>query len=91
MIELKNDFVNIQWKRSSSTDIEKYVLYRRQKLDTSYTWIAIDTLDRSSLEYTDMKPPFGTSVQYSLIALDDFKNASVRSNEVQIKIPFSKK
>ena len=90
LIELKNDFVNIQWKKSSSSDIEKYVLYRRQKLDTSYTWIAIDTLDRSSLDYTDMKPPFGTSVQYSLIALDDFKNASVRSNEVQIKVPFPK-
>ena len=87
---LKDESVYLQWKRSSSSDVEKYILYRRHKMDTSYTWIGLDTLDSEALEYTDRTPPTGSTVQYALKAVDDFNNASPLSNEVQVSVPFPK-
>lgn len=87
-IELVDESVYLDWKKSSSNDVEKYLVYRRFLSDTSQLWSLIDSVDMATLTYTDKSITFGGYVQYTVKAVDDFGNMSEFSKEVQVRVPF---
>ncbi len=88
MTEYEDEQVVLRWKKSSSNDVEKYIVYRRNSLDSIGHWIPLDTLTSEVLEYMDATALIGGMVQYAVKAVDDFNNESEYSKESQISISF---
>jgi len=82
--------VYLHWKKSSASDIEQYIVFRKNNADTIVKWIAIDTLTKFELEYYDINFPHNTQLDYAIKAVDDFNNISEFSNVIPINIPFPK-
>ncbi len=87
---LEDESIYLQWKRSSATDVEKYVVFRKIIGDSIEDWTVLDTLDKENLEYNDWNYPHDRQVEYAIKAIDDFDNVSVLSNSLPIKTPFPK-
>lgn len=85
---LEDQSVFLQWKRSSATDVEKYIIYRKIIADTIQNWVVLDTVSKNLLEYNDGNFPEDTQLEYAIKAVDDFDNVSLISNVIPIKTPF---
>ncbi|MBK9962564.1 MAG: fibronectin type III domain-containing protein [Saprospiraceae bacterium] len=83
--------VNLSWKQSSASDVEKYFVYRKNIKDSLSTWKLIDSTSKDVIEYNDNQYPYDTQVGYSIRASDDFSNISEFSNSIPVNIPFPKK
>jgi uncharacterized protein len=85
---IEDEMVYLQWKRSSASDVEKYIIYRKIIGDSTQHWIVLDTVSNNNLEYYDGNFPDDTALEYAIKAMDDFNNESLISNAIPIKTPF---
>lgn len=87
---VNNEVVQLSWKKSSSSDVVKYLIYRKIPSDSLAIWTLIDSVDKDVLQYNDKVSTFGENLNYALIAVDDFNNRSDYSNSGQVFVPFPK-
>jgi len=87
-INLISEQVEVSWKKSSSLDVVKYLIYRKIPSDSLPVWVLFDSVEKEILQFSDKNGPFGREVQYAVKAADDFGNQSEYSNTVQLYVPF---
>jgi hypothetical protein len=87
-VELKEDNIVINWNKSSSADVEKYLLFSRNPGDSITDWILIDSVGKDIENYTTTSELYAGQMMYSVKAVDDFDNQSGYSNSGQVFIPF---
>lgn len=78
--------VFIQWHHSSSNDVVKELLFRREEKEKQWVLIAIsDSVNRLN-KYNDKQLIKGKTYFYTLVAVDDSKLESEPENEVSAKM-----
>ena len=66
--------ITLYWNRSKSTDVAKYIIYRRT---TSPVWVLIATLPNTATNYTDAGlNTYRNTYEYKMLALDSCGNLS---------------
>ncbi|MCD9015823.1 fibronectin type III domain-containing protein [Parachryseolinea silvisoli] len=73
--------VKLNWKKSSSTDAVKVILYRREGVGA---WTSYAEVPKDSVSYTDTRVTYKASYTYKLVAVDDAGNTSVPSPEARL-------
>ncbi|RLD82825.1 MAG: hypothetical protein DRJ10_04625, partial [Bacteroidetes bacterium] len=76
------DGVNLNWINSSSKDVVKYVLYRKEKGKQKWATIAVFHVTDSINSYTDTQITVNMLYEYTMIALDESDNESLHSKSV---------
>ncbi len=75
--------VYFAWARSSSKDVSKQIIYRREK---EKEWQAYKELDNTINEFTDNQINKEKIYEYSLVAIDDAGLASENSKPLVIRV-----
>jgi len=87
-VAVKNDNVEITWKKSGSHDVEKYLIFSRSPADSLSGWIVVDSVAKEVITYRTQSDLYDGNVQYAVKAVDDYGNQSDYSNTGQVYIPF---
>lgn len=81
-----NGGVVIKWVNSSSSDVNRHVIYRALKNSSDYTNIHLSMNNDSITQtFTDRRVKSGKIYSYYVVAYDEFNNVSERSNIVHGK------
>jgi len=88
-VVVNDDKVEISWKKSGSSDVEKYLIFGRNAADSLTSWVMIDSVTREILTYRTPSDMYGDRLQFVVKAVDDYGNQSDYSNAGQILLPFS--
>jgi len=81
---LRDNFVVLTWKASTTKDIDGYKIFRSDKKDTGFLKAGEVTKDK--LEFTDKSPTSGKTLYYQVRAYKTNKQ-SVSSNTASIDVP----
>ncbi|MBT2160031.1 fibronectin type III domain-containing protein [Zobellia barbeyronii] len=81
--EVKEDTVLLKWTKSSSENIVKYVLYRKELTNTLWENV-FETNDVDVLDYNDTNTLPNTKYLYSLVAVNNFNVESNPSPPISI-------
>lgn len=73
-VKVGEDFVELEFALSKSSDVKQQILYR--KLDLKDEWMQLAVLQNDQKEYIDKEVEKGTKYYYSLQAIDDSENKS---------------
>lgn len=73
-VKVGEDFVQLEFALSKSSDVKQQLLYR--KLDLKDEWMQLAVLQNDQKEYIDKEVEKGTKYYYSLQAIDDSDNKS---------------
>lgn len=87
-VEVKDENVVINWKKSGSADVEKYLLYSRNPDDSLANWVLIDSVGKDIVSYLTKSDLYEGQMMYAVKAVDDFGNQSAYSNPRQIFLSF---
>lgn len=85
---VKKDMVEIQWQKSSSRDVVKYLVYFKNQADSLAAWTLLDSVAVDTLKYVTPAAFSDAQLQFAVKAADDFNNQSTYSNPGQVYIPF---
>ena len=75
--------VYLQWYLSSSTDVEKQVLSRKEQ---DKDWVILTDFDAATTSFTDKDVAKNKMYEYSICAIDDAKLKSPSSAAVKVKV-----
>ncbi|ELR73220.1 hypothetical protein C900_05269 [Fulvivirga imtechensis AK7] len=81
-VEASSEGITIKWTGSSSTDVSKLILYRRQARTDN--WAIIADLAATDTFYVDRNLTSGTRYGYLLVAVDEAGNESDPSKPVTL-------
>lgn len=83
-----SDSVYISWTKSTSEDVDQYIIYRRPK--GSNRWIYLRSIpsknlkDKDQIDFSDCPPAVGRAFQYCIEALDSSQLSSGRFGYVNV-------
>ncbi|WKK80218.2 fibronectin type III domain-containing protein [Marivirga arenosa] len=81
--EFTNDGIKIYWEKSYSSDINKYIIYRKR--EEALEWTDIGTKNRMSESFQDENIQNNKNYYYMVVAQDSMGLSSESSNIIKLK------